>query len=98
MGIEEDPQLLEIEGIKSQVETSPIAADGSDNGEGSILQELEKDSITVRRPMSEVNSSARYADCLAEALPLKREYLFCMIDIEDNPTNMSTKVVFGVKV
>ena len=58
MGTEKEaPQPVEIEGIKSQVETSPIAANGSDTGEDLILQELENDSITVRRSRSEVESS-----------------------------------------
>ena len=89
---------VETEGVKSQVETSPIAADSFDTSEDSISQELEKDSIAVKRPRSEVKSPARDADNLAEALPLNREISFCMIGIEDNPVDMSTRVVSWVKV
>ena len=89
---------MEIDRVKSQVETSPIAADGSDTSEGSVLQKLEEDSIAVKRPRSEVKSPARDADCLVETLSLDREISFCMIGIEDNPTDMSTRVVSGVKV
>ena len=64
------PQPVEIEGVKSQVETSLIAANGSDTSEDSAMQELEEDSIAVRRPMSEVKSPSRYVDCLAEVIPL----------------------------
>ena len=53
------PQPVEIEGVKSQVETSPIAADGFDIGEDSTMQELEEDSIAVKRPSSEVKSPVR---------------------------------------
>ena len=80
------------------MENSPIAADGSNNHEDSILQELEKDSIVVRLPSSEVNNLDRYADCLVESLSLKRNISFFMIDITDNLANMSTRVVSGVKV
>ena len=91
------PQAVEIERVKSQAETSPIAIDGSDDGEDSILQELKVVSIVVRRPRSEVKRLARYADCLAETLPLEREISFCMIGIVDNPTNMP-RVVSRVNV
>ena len=43
------PQPVEIEGVKSQVETSLIAIDGSDTGEDSVLQELEEGSIVVKK-------------------------------------------------
>ena len=80
------------------METSPIVTDGSDTGEDSFLQEMEEDFITVKRPRSEVKSPATDADCLAEALPLDREISFCIIGIEDNPADMSIRVVLGVKV
>ena len=37
--------VVEIEGVKSQVKTSPIVADGSNIGEDSVLQELEEDPL-----------------------------------------------------
>ena len=55
-------QLVEIKGVKSQVEIFSIAVDGSDTGEDLFLQELEEDFIAVTKPRSEVNSSARYVD------------------------------------
>ena len=63
-----------------------------------VLQELEEDSIAVKKPRSEVKNPTRYAVCLEEVLPLDREISFCMIGIEDTPVDMSTRVVSGVKV
>ena len=80
------------------METSPIAADDSDIGKDSVLQELEDDSIAVKRPRSKVKSPAKDVDCLAETLLLDREISFFMIGIENNLTIMLIRVVSGVKV
>ena len=66
---------MEIEGVKSQVETSPIAADGSDSSDAdSASQEVEttpvEDSIAVNRPIREIRKLAHYTDMVAYALPI----------------------------
>ena len=70
----EAPQPVEIEGVKSQVETS-IAADGSDNSDAdSASQEVKttpvEDSITLNKLRKEIRKSARYTDMVAYALPV----------------------------
>ena len=76
MGIKrEAPQLVEIEWVKSQVETSPIAADGSDSSDAdSVLQEVEtllvEESFALNMPMREIRKLTRYTDMMAYALPV----------------------------
>ena len=69
---------MEIEGVKSQVETSPIAADGSGSSDSdSASQEVEttpvEDSIAVNSPRREIRMPARYTDMVAYALPVAED-------------------------
>ena len=66
---------MEIEGVKSQVKTSPIVADRSDSSDSdSALQEVEttpvEDSIAVNRPRREIRMPTRYTDMMVYALPI----------------------------
>ena len=76
MGTEKEaPQPVEIEEVKSQVETSPIAADGSDNSDADfVLQEVDtppvEESIALNMPMREIRKPVWYTNIVAYALPV----------------------------
>ena len=76
-----NPQQVEIKGVKSQFETTPITEDDSDSREDSVLQQVEttqEDSISVRRPGREIRKPTRYAYILA--------YGF-LVEDDDTPMN-----------